>query len=44
VGIVAPANRLGDDRLDAGGVAAKVQEAAMALSLKLGYLQNLVKK
>jgi IclR family transcriptional regulator, KDG regulon repressor len=44
VGVVAPANRLGDDRLDKGGVAAKVQEAAMALSLKLGYIQGPARK
>ena len=44
VGIVAPANRLGDERLGAGGVAAKVQEAAMALSLKLGFIHGPVKK
>lgn len=44
VGVVAPANRLGGDRLDKGGVAAKVQEAAMALSLKLGYIQGQAKK
>jgi IclR family KDG regulon transcriptional repressor len=44
LGIVAPANRLGDDRLDKGGVALKVKEAAMALSLKLGYIQGLAKK
>jgi DNA-binding IclR family transcriptional regulator len=44
LGIVAPANRLGDDRLDKGGVALKVREAAAALSLKLGYIQGLAKK
>jgi IclR family KDG regulon transcriptional repressor len=44
LGIVAPANRLDDDRLDKGGVAAKVQEAATALSLKLGYIQGMAKK
>ena len=44
LGIVAPANRLGDDRLDKGGVALKVREAATALSLKLGYIQDLAKK
>ena len=44
VGIIAPANRLGDDLLAAGGIAAKVQEAAMALSLKLGFIHGPVKK
>lgn len=44
LGIVAPANRLGDDLLDKGGVAAKVQEAATALSLRLGYIQGPAKK
>jgi len=44
LGIVAPANRLGDDRLDKGGIALKVQEAATALSLKLGYIQGMAKK
>ena len=44
VGVIAPAHRLADDRPAAGGVASKVQEAAMALSLKLGYDQGAMKK
>lgn len=44
LGIVAPANRLGDDRLEKGGVVLKVRDAATALSLKLGYIQGLAKK
>jgi IclR family transcriptional regulator, KDG regulon repressor len=44
LGIIVPASRLGDDRLDKGGVALKVQEAATALSLKLGYIQGPTKK
>ncbi len=44
VGIVAPANRLGDDRLEKGGVAAKVREAATVLSLRLGYVVGPAKK
>ncbi len=37
VGIVAPASRLTDERLDKGGVIALLLEAALALSAKLGY-------
>ena len=44
VGVIAPAHRLADDRPAAGGVASKVQEAAMALSLRLGYVQGAMKK
>jgi IclR family KDG regulon transcriptional repressor len=44
VGIIAPANRLGEDRIYTGGVAAKVQEAAMSLSLKLGFIRGQGKK
>jgi len=44
VGVVAPANRLGDDRLAVGRITAMVQEAALALSLKLGYVLVRAKK
>jgi DNA-binding IclR family transcriptional regulator len=44
VGIIAPANRLGEDLIYTGGVAAKVQEAAMSLSLKLGFIRGQGKK
>jgi DNA-binding IclR family transcriptional regulator len=37
VGIVAPAARLTDERLDKGGVIALLLEAGRALSAKLGY-------
>jgi IclR family KDG regulon transcriptional repressor len=37
VGIVAPAGRLTDERLDKGGVVALLREAGRALSIKLGY-------
>jgi len=40
VGIIAPANRLGDDRLVSGGITTKVQEAALALSVKLGFIHS----
>jgi IclR family KDG regulon transcriptional repressor len=37
VGIVAPAMRLQDERLEKGGVISQLQEAGRALSAKLGY-------
>jgi DNA-binding IclR family transcriptional regulator len=43
VGIVAPAHRLSDDRLEKG-VIAMVQEAGKALSTKLGFLSSVGKK
>jgi IclR family KDG regulon transcriptional repressor len=44
VGIVAPVNRLSDELLEKNGYIVKVQDAAKALSLKLGYLNGAVKK
>lgn len=44
VGIVAPANRLSDELLQKHGFIAQVQEAATALSVKLGYFHGAVKK
>jgi IclR family transcriptional regulator, KDG regulon repressor len=44
VGIVAPANRLSDELLEKNGYIVKVQDAAKALSMKLGYLNGAVKK
>lgn len=38
VGIVAPAHRLPDERLDKGGIAALVQEAGRAISARLGFV------
>jgi DNA-binding IclR family transcriptional regulator len=38
VGIVAPNGRLADERLAAEGVIARVQDAALAISAKLGYV------
>jgi DNA-binding IclR family transcriptional regulator len=39
VGIVAPAGRLSDERLAKEGIITRVQDAAMAISSKLGYHQ-----
>ncbi|MDH4163040.1 MAG: IclR family transcriptional regulator [Nitrospirota bacterium] len=39
VGIIAPASRLTDDRIEKDIVVARVQDAAKAISVKLGYLQ-----
>jgi DNA-binding IclR family transcriptional regulator len=44
VGIVAPAGRLTDERLDKGGVIALLFEAGRALSAKLGYSMPAAKK
>jgi DNA-binding IclR family transcriptional regulator len=44
VGIVAPANRLGDELLEKNGFIAQVKDAANALSEKLGYFHGAVKK
>jgi DNA-binding IclR family transcriptional regulator len=44
VGIVAPANRLNDELLEKNGFIIQVQEAAKALSAKLGYFNGVVKK
>lgn len=44
VGIVAPANRLSEGRLEKNGFIAQVRAAAMALSGKLGYFPGAVKK
>ncbi len=44
IGIVGPAGRLTDDRLEKGGLVALVQDAAKALSAKLGYMQQATKK
>jgi IclR family KDG regulon transcriptional repressor len=38
VGIIAPAHRLADDRLEKGGILSMVQEAGKALSTKLGFV------
>ena len=38
LGIIAPASRLSDDRIRQDGTGAKVQEAALALSAKLGFI------
>ena len=40
VGIVAPANRLTDEKLEKGEVISQLQEAGRALSAKLGFIQN----
>ncbi len=40
VGIIAPVSRLADDRLKAERIVSRVQEAALAISSKLGYLQG----
>ncbi len=40
VGIVAPITRLSDERIEQGEVAARVQDAANAISSKLGYLHG----
>ncbi len=37
IGIVAPANRLTDQQVEQGGVLARLQEAAQALSRKMGF-------
>jgi len=39
VGIIAPASRLTDERIEKDVVAARVQDAAKAISAKLGYIQ-----
>jgi DNA-binding IclR family transcriptional regulator len=44
VGIVAPANRLSDELLAKNGFITQVQDAAMALSVKLGYFNGEVKR
>lgn len=44
VGIIAPANRLTDERLDKGGIVNLLKESAMALSAKLGFIQTIPKK
>ena len=44
VGIVAPAGRLDDERLSKEGIIGRVQEAALAISSKLGYLSGAPKK
>ncbi len=44
IGIIAPANRLADDRLEKGGIVSLVQEAGKALSSKLGYASAASKK
>jgi IclR family transcriptional regulator, KDG regulon repressor len=44
IGIVAPANRLTDQHIKDGGVLARLQEAALALSRKLGFEAGAVKK
>ncbi len=44
VGIIAPVNRLTDEVLAKGGFITQVQEAALALSSKLGYLHVAGKK
>jgi DNA-binding IclR family transcriptional regulator len=44
IGIVAPAGRLADDRLEKSGMIGMVQEAGKALSAKLGYLASPGKK
>jgi DNA-binding IclR family transcriptional regulator len=38
VGVVAPAGRLLDERLEKGGLVSQIQEAGNALSAKLGYM------
>lgn len=44
IGIVAPAGRLADDRIEKSGMIAMVQEAGKALSAKLGYIASPGKK
>jgi DNA-binding IclR family transcriptional regulator len=44
VGIVAPSNRLTEERLDKSGVIGLLKESAMALSAKLGFIQTPAKK
>ncbi|MDA8098787.1 MAG: IclR family transcriptional regulator [Nitrospiraceae bacterium] len=44
IGIVAPASRLTDQRIEQDGVLARMQEAALSLSKKLGYIQPSPKK
>jgi len=38
VGIVAPVTRLSDERIERDEIAARVRDAAVAISAKLGYL------
>jgi len=40
VGIVAPASRLVDEKLEKGAVVTQLQDAGRALSAKLGFIQN----
>jgi len=44
IGIVAPSGRLGDDRLTQDGILVRVQEAALAISSKLGYIPPATKQ
>jgi DNA-binding IclR family transcriptional regulator len=44
VGVIAPANRLSVDHLAGGETVTRVREAALELSLKLGYIPSGVKK
>jgi DNA-binding IclR family transcriptional regulator len=40
VGVVAPAGRLQDERLEKGGLISQIQDAGKALSAKLGYMAS----
>jgi DNA-binding IclR family transcriptional regulator len=44
VGIIAPAGRLLDERLEKGSLVSQIQEAGAALSAKLGYVASTGKK
>jgi DNA-binding IclR family transcriptional regulator len=44
IGIVSPSNRLTDRQIEQGGVAARLQDAALALSRKLGFEAAQAKK
>ena len=44
IGIMAPASRLTDERLEKGGIIRLLQESGMALSTKLGFIAPAVGK
>jgi DNA-binding IclR family transcriptional regulator len=44
IGVMAPASRLTDDRLEKGGVISLLRESGMALSTKLGFIEGAAKK
>jgi IclR family KDG regulon transcriptional repressor len=44
IGVIAPASRLTDERLDKGGIIRLIQESGWALSTKLGFIAPVARK